>query len=77
MVSPLCNVLWECIVVLHVNYIVYKHFDWSLHVGSSGPTYVQNFRPAPITFPLLLENKKFFELKSEGYRDGIKRKETR
>ena len=24
-----------------------------------------------------LENKKFFELKSEGYRDGIKRKETR
>ena len=25
----------------------------------------------------ILENKKFFELKSEGYRDGIKRKETR
>ena len=23
------------------------------------------------------ENKKFFELKNEGYRDGIKRKETR
>ena len=29
MVSPLYNVLWECIVV------VYKHFDWSLHVMSS------------------------------------------
>ena len=26
---------------------------------------------------LLLENEKFFELKSRGYRDGIKRKETR
>ena len=26
---------------------------------------------------LLLENEKFFELKSKGYRDGIKRKETR
>ena len=26
---------------------------------------------------LLLENKKIFELKNEGYRDGIKRKETR
>ena len=26
---------------------------------------------------LLLENEKFFELKSGGYRDGIKRKETR
>ena len=24
-----------------------------------------------------LENKKIFELKNEGYRDGIKRKETR
>ena len=24
-----------------------------------------------------LENEKFFELKSRGYRDGIKRKETR
>ena len=46
MVSPLYIVLWECIVV------VYKHFDWSLHITSSGTTYVQNFRPVPITFPL-------------------------
>ena len=30
-----------------------------------------------IAIQMLLENKKFFELKSEGYRDGIKRKETR
>ena len=42
-VSPLYNVLWECIVV------VYKHFDRSLHVGSSNPTCVQNFRPLPLT----------------------------
>ena len=33
---------------LHVNYIVYKHFDRSLHVGSSDPTRVQNFRPVPL-----------------------------
>ena len=26
---------------------------------------------------ITLENEKFFELKSRGYRDGIKRKETR
>ena len=26
---------------------------------------------------VILENEKFFELKSGGYRDGIKRKETR
>ena len=32
---------------LHVNYIVYKHFDRSLHVGSSDPTCVQNFRYVP------------------------------
>ena len=30
---------------LHVNYIVYKHFDRSLHVGSLNPTCVQNFKP--------------------------------
>ena len=45
-VSLLYNVLWEC---LHVNYIVYKHFDRSLHVGSLDPTCVQNFRPVPLT----------------------------
>ena len=34
---------------LHVVYIVYKHFDRSLHVGSLDPTCVQNFRPVPLT----------------------------
>ena len=34
---------------LHVNYIVYKHFDRSLQVGSSDPTCVQNIRPVPFT----------------------------
>ena len=34
---------------LHVKYIVYKHFDRSLHVVSSDPTCVQNFRPVPLT----------------------------
>ena len=34
---------------LHINYIVYKHFDRSLHVGSSDPTCVQNFKPVPLT----------------------------
>ena len=29
---------------LHVNYIVYRHFDRSMHVGSSDPTYVQILR---------------------------------
>ena len=34
--------------------------------------------PIPIlSLFFLLENEKFFELKSGGYRDGIKRKETR
>ena len=37
------NIIWECIVV------VYKHFDRSLHVKSSDPTYVENFRPVPLT----------------------------
>ena len=34
---------------LHINYIVYKHFDRSLHVKSSDPTCVQNFRHVPYT----------------------------
>ena len=34
---------------LHVNYIVYETFDRSLHVGSSDPTCVQNFRPVART----------------------------
>ena len=34
---------------LHINYIVYKHFDRSQHIGSSDPTCVQNFRPVPLT----------------------------
>ena len=33
---------------LHINYIVYKYFDRSLHVGSTNPTCVQNFRPVPL-----------------------------
>ena len=34
---------------LHINYIVYKHFNKSLHVGSLNLTGVQNFRPVPLT----------------------------
>ena len=49
---------------LHVNYIVYKHFDRSLHVGSLDLTCVQNFRPVSLTvfeilgFKLKNNNKK-------------------
>ena len=32
---------------LLINCIVYKHFDKLLHVGSLGPTCMQNFRPVP------------------------------
>ena len=44
---------------LHINYIVYKHFDRSLHMGSSDPTYVQNFRPVALTVfeIIILKNK--------------------
>ena len=34
---------------LHVNYIVYKHFDRSLQVRSLDSTCVQSFRPVPLT----------------------------
>ena len=60
-VSLLYNVIWKCIVVV---YVVYKHFYRSLHIRSSDPTCVQNFRPVPPTvfeiqgFNLKNKNKK-------------------
>ena len=33
---------------LHAHYIIYTHFEKSLHIKSSDPTYVQNFRPVPL-----------------------------
>ena len=58
---------------LHINYIVSKHFDRSLHVGASDPTFVQNFRPVPLTvfeiqgFNLKNENDK----KKKNWRNGL------
>ena len=46
---------------LHVSYIVYKHFDRSLHVGSSDSICVQNFRPVPLMVFEILG----FKLKNE------------
>ena len=53
---------------LHVNYIVYKHFDRSLHVGSLDPTCVQKFRPVPLTVFEIQE----FKLKNENDNDNDK-----
>ena len=59
---------------LHVTYIVYKHFDRSLHIGSSDPACVQNFRPVPCTvfeiqgFNLKNENDK---KKKKNWRNGL------
>ena len=39
---------WLC-CCLHENYIVYKHFDRSLHIWVLDPTCVQNFRPVALT----------------------------
>ena len=62
-VSLLYNVLWECIVV------VYKHFDRSLHVGSSDTTCVQNFRPVTLTVFEI----QGFKLKNKNDNDNVKK----
>ena len=41
------EVAWLC-CCLHINYIVYKHFDQSLHIELSDPTCMQKFRPVPL-----------------------------
>ena len=51
---------------LHINYNVYKHFDRSLHIGTSDPTCVQNFRHITLTVFEILE----FKLKNEKDRNG-------
>ena len=57
---------------LHVNYIVYKNFDRSLHIGSSDPTCVQNFRPQPLTvFEILGFNLKNENDKKKNWRNGL------
>ena len=62
-VSPLYDVLQECLVV------VYKHFDKLLHVWSLDPTCVQNFRPVPLTVFEILG----FKLKNENKKNWRKR----
>ena len=58
---------------LHVNYIVYKYFDRSLHVGLLDPTCVQNFRPVPLTVfeiqGLNLKNEN--DKKKKNWRNGL------
>ena len=57
---------------LHVNYIVYKIFDRSLHVGSSDPTCLQNFRPVPLTvFEILGFKLKNKNDKKKNWRNGL------
>ena len=58
---------------LHGNYIVYKHFDRSLHVGSSDPTCVQNFRPVPLTVFEI----QGFKLKNKNDNDNDKKKKKK
>ena len=59
---------------LHVNYIVYKTFDRSLHVGSLDPICVQNFRPVALmvfeiqVFKLKNKNDK---KKKKNWRNGL------
>ena len=58
---------------LHVNYIVYKHFDRSLHVGSSDPICVQNFR----SVPLMVFEIQGFKLKNKNNDNDDKKKNWR
>ena len=48
-ISPLLCTMGVHCCYLHVNYIVYKHFDMLLHVRSLDLTYAQNCRPVPLT----------------------------
>ena len=65
---------WLC-CYLHVNYIVYKHFDRSLHIWVLNPTCVQNFRPVALTVfeiqGLKLNKKKKKQKQKKNWRNGV------
>ena len=54
---------------LHINYIVYRTFDRSLHVESSDTTCVRNFRP----IPLMVFKIQGFKLKNNDNNDDKKK----
>ena len=58
---------------LHVNYIIYQHFDRSLHVSLLDPTCVQNFRPVPLmVFEILgFKLKKKNDNNKKNWRNGV------
>ena len=59
---------------LHANYIVYKHFNTSLHIWILDPTCVQKFRPVALTvFEIqgLKLNKKKKKKKQKNWRNGF------
>ena len=74
-VSPLYNVLWEWLCYcLQVNYIVYKHFNKSLHIWILEPTCMQNFRHVPLmVFDIqgLKLNNKNKKKQKKNWRNGL------
>ena len=57
---------------LHVNYIVYKHFDRSLHVGYWSLPVCKKFRPVPLTvFEIQGFNLKNENDKKKNWRNGL------
>ena len=67
-ICPFIMYYGGALLLFTLNYIVYEHLDRSLHVWSSGPTYVQYFRPVPLMvfeiqgFKLKNEKDKIFQL---------------
>ena len=70
-VSVLYNVLRGCRCLLKVNYIVYKHFDRLLHIGSLNTTCVQNFRSLTLMVFEILGFKLKKKNKKKNWRNGL------
>ena len=60
---------WLC-CCLHVNYIVYTHFERSLHIWVLDPTCVQNFRPVALTV-FEIQGLKLNKKKKKNWRNGL------
>ena len=66
---PFTILEWLC-CCLHVNYIVYKHFDRSLHIQVLDSTCVQNLRPVALMV-FEIQGLKLNKKKKKNWRNGL------
>ena len=75
--QPFVSITLPSLLPIHDSYTCFTIFLDVCKIWMYSGCKVWKLLQLSTTLFITLENEKFFELKSKGYRDGIKRKETR